>query len=150
MQIRVGLELAEPFMILNPQRQLQKIWGFLQKHAFSCRKMHFPAGKCGFRGAHRRKPQEITRGFKGSRVKNASQLSQEKGLPSSGRNVGKWTRKERTKKKRHSCQNHQNLIQTPLIHVTVKIWGVRWGQKILGVFLRFAQNKEGRTGEGSN
>ena len=29
---------------------------FLKKNAFSCRKMHFPAEKCGFRGAHGRKP----------------------------------------------------------------------------------------------
>ena len=50
---------------------------FLQKNAFSCRKMHFPAEKCGFRGAHGREPQEIARGFQGSRIKNASQLSQD-------------------------------------------------------------------------
>ena len=40
-------------------------------------KMHFPAEKWGFRGAHGRKPQEIAGGFQGSRIKNASQLSQD-------------------------------------------------------------------------
>ena len=57
---------------------------FLQKNALSCRKMHFPAEKCPFLqknadfcGAHGRKPQEITGGFQSSRIKNASQLSQE-------------------------------------------------------------------------
>ena len=39
--------------------------------------MHFPAEKCGFRGAHGRKPQEIAGGLQGSSIKNASQLSQD-------------------------------------------------------------------------
>ena len=39
--------------------------------------MYFLAEQCGFRGAHRRKPQEIAGGFQGSRIKNVSQLSQE-------------------------------------------------------------------------
>ena len=46
--------------------------------------MHFPAEKCTFLqesavsgGAHGRKPQEIAGGLQGSRIKNASQLSQE-------------------------------------------------------------------------
>ena len=51
---------------------------FLPKNAFSCRKMHFPAEKCGFRGAHGRKSQEIAGGLRGSRIKSASQLSQER------------------------------------------------------------------------
>ena len=52
---------------------------FLQKKAFSCRKMHFPAEKCGFRAAHGRKPKEIAGGLQSSRIKNASQLSQDSG-----------------------------------------------------------------------
>ena len=39
--------------------------------------MNFPEEKCSSRGAHGRKPQEIAGGFEGSRIKNASQLSQE-------------------------------------------------------------------------
>ena len=37
--------------------------------------MPFPAEKCGFGGAHGRKPQEIAGGLQDSRIKNASQLS---------------------------------------------------------------------------
>ena len=48
-----------------------------RKNAFSCRKMHFPAENAVFGGAHGRKPQEIAGGLQGSRIKNASQLSQE-------------------------------------------------------------------------
>ena len=59
---------------------------FLQKDAVSCRKMRAVAWKeCTFLhknafsgGAHGRKPQEIAGGFKGSRIKNASQLSHDK------------------------------------------------------------------------
>ena len=57
---------------------------FLQKNSFSYRKMHFPAEKClflqkcGSRAARRGKPQEIAGRLQGSRIKNASQLSQEK------------------------------------------------------------------------
>ena len=69
---------------LTPKSELQKNGVFLQKNGFSCRKMHFPAEKYTFLqknavfwGAHGRKPQESARGFQGSRIKNASQLSQE-------------------------------------------------------------------------
>ena len=34
--------------------------------------LHFPAEKCGFRGAHGRIPQEIVGGLRGSRIKNAN------------------------------------------------------------------------------
>ena len=80
-----------PFMILNPRSKVQK-------NAFSCRKIHFPtekciflpknahscgkmppAEKCGFGGAHGRKLQEIAGGLRGSRIKKASQLSQDMG-----------------------------------------------------------------------
>ena len=70
-------------MILNPQRRLQKNSFsaedalFYRKMTFPAEKLHIPAEKCGFRGARCRKPQEIARGFQGSRVKNGSQLSQE-------------------------------------------------------------------------
>ena len=54
-------------------------------HFPSEKKMHFPADflhcpaeKYGLRGALCRKPQEIAGGFQSSRIKNASQLSQEK------------------------------------------------------------------------
>ena len=47
------------------------------KCIFLQRKMRFPAEKCSFGGAHCRKPQEIAGGFQGSRIKNASQLSQD-------------------------------------------------------------------------
>ena len=54
---------------------------FVQRNAFSCRKMHLPAlkKKQSFLGggAHGRKPQEIAEGFQGSRIKNTSRLSQE-------------------------------------------------------------------------
>ena len=40
---------------------------FVQKKAFSCRKMHFPTGKCGSWGTHGRKPQEIAGGSQGSK-----------------------------------------------------------------------------------
>ena len=46
------------------QKNAQKDCIFLQKNAV-------------FLWAHRRKPQEIAGGFQGSRIKNASQLSQE-------------------------------------------------------------------------
>ena len=55
----------------------------LQKNGLSCKKMHFPTEKCtflqkcGFRGAHGRKLQEIAGGLQCSRIKNASQLSQD-------------------------------------------------------------------------
>ena len=50
-------------------------YAFLQKNACSCIKTHFPAERCGFRGAHHRKPQETSGRFKRSRMKNAGQLS---------------------------------------------------------------------------
>ena len=53
---------------------------FLQKNAISYRKLHFPAEKCKFlqkNAVFGRKPQEIAGGLQGSRIKNASQLSQE-------------------------------------------------------------------------
>ena len=43
--------------------------------SFPAEKLHFPAAKCCFGGAHGRKPLEIAGGFQGSRIKNASQLS---------------------------------------------------------------------------
>ena len=59
----------------------------LQKNALSCRKMHFPAEKCPFLQKNalscRKMPflggtsQDIAGGPQGSRIKNASQLSQE-------------------------------------------------------------------------
>ena len=59
-------------------------WVFLQKdgfsyrkNAFSYREMHFPAEKCGFRAARGRKPQDTAGWLPGSRIKSASQLSQE-------------------------------------------------------------------------
>ena len=62
----------------------EKCTFLLQKFALSCRNVHFPAEKrtflqknAVFRGAHGRKPQEIAGGLQGSRIKNASQLSQE-------------------------------------------------------------------------
>ena len=51
--------------------------------------MHFPTERCtscrkyGFQGAHGRKLQEIAGDLQGSRVKNASQLSQESWAPTS-------------------------------------------------------------------
>ena len=49
------------------------------KNEASCREMHFPAEKYRFLGgAHGRKSQEFAGGFQGSRIKNASQLPQEK------------------------------------------------------------------------
>ena len=89
-----------PLMILNPLSKLQKngfscrnmhfptekciflqqTCTFLPKNAFSCRKMHFRAEKRGFQGAHGRKQQDIAEEFQGSRIKNASQLSQENSL----------------------------------------------------------------------
>ena len=68
---------------LNPPRVNCRKWVFLQKNSFSYREMHFPTEKCTFLqkmnlscrrmrfsgggGAHGRKPQEIARGFQGSR-----------------------------------------------------------------------------------
>ena len=86
-----------PLMILNPPEQTAKKMDFpkercifLQKNAFSdskmhfhaenafhAEKMHFLAEKYGFRRAHGRKPQESVGGVQGSRIKNASQLSQD-------------------------------------------------------------------------
>ena len=57
---------------------------FIQKNALSCRKMPFPAETCTFLQknavfgwAQGKKLQEIAGGFLGSRVKNATRLSQE-------------------------------------------------------------------------
>ena len=56
--------------------ELQGQRTFLQKYDFRGH-MLFPAEKCGFRGAHGKKPQAIAGGFQDSRIKNARQLSQD-------------------------------------------------------------------------
>ena len=79
-----------PFMILNPPDELQKkgcSFGNLQKNAlfpaekwhFSCRKMHVPAEKWGFRGAHGRKPQE---GFRAQESRALDNLNKKLGCES--------------------------------------------------------------------
>ena len=90
-----------PLMILSPPEQTRTKMGFpvgkciflqgkgktfsCRKNAVSCRKMPFPAEKmyfppenAVFGWAQGRKLQEIAGGFLGSRVKNATQLSQER------------------------------------------------------------------------
>ena len=83
---------------LQPLQQTAKKWVFPHKHShsyrkrtFSCRKMLSLEHALSYRqmlflqknvffwggGAHGRKPQEIAGGFQGSRIKNASQLSQD-------------------------------------------------------------------------
>ena len=81
-----------PFMILNPPEKTAEECFFpaekcifLQKMRFPAekclflqkKKEHFPAENCNSRVAHRRKPQEIAGGLQGSRIKSASQLSQD-------------------------------------------------------------------------
>ena len=82
-------------MILKPPEHTGKMGFpaekciFLQKHTFSYRKVHFPAKSAlsrrkmrspaffgGGGGAHGKKPHGIAGGFQRSRIKNASQLSQ--------------------------------------------------------------------------
>ena len=88
-----------PLMILDPSEQTAENELFLQNTStFLQKKVHFPDEKCiflqrknalscrrkntflqkksGF-DRHCREPQEIARGFQGSRIKNASQLSQD-------------------------------------------------------------------------
>ena len=76
---------------MTPKSKLQKNEFSCRNQALSCRKVHFPAATCAFvlkmhipaekmrfSRAHSRKPQEIAGGFQSSRIKNASQLSQDK------------------------------------------------------------------------
>ena len=110
-------------MILNPPERTAEKCIFLQKNALSCRQITFPAEKCTFLqknavvgGAHRRKRQEIAGGPQGSRVKNASQPSQEKRPPEKF-TLKKFTSQNSTQKsgqKIHIAPLQGHLAENPL------------------------------------
>ena len=77
---QTSFENKLPFMILTPPETTAQKCAFLQKNAFSYREMSFPTEKCVL-GVASQETAGNRRRVQGSRIKNASQLSQESQNP---------------------------------------------------------------------